>query len=78
MLVALATLAALPTTQAARTEPRPIEAIPAEATRPAAEKASKLSRAGKAARESAYDKLSLNKLSYRETGPKEAGSRPKA
>ncbi len=62
MLVALATLAALPTTQAARTEPRPVEAIPVEATIPAAEKASKLSRAGKAARESAYDKLSLNKL----------------
>ena len=71
MLVALVTLAALPTTQAARTEPRPAEAVPA------AEKASKPSRADKAVRESAYDKLSLNKLAIERPPPKKPSPAPK-
>ena len=71
MLVALVTLAALPTTQAARTEPRPAEAVPA------AEKASKPSRADKAVRESAYDKLSLNKLAIERPAPKKPSPAPK-
>jgi sortase A len=71
MLVALVTLAVLPTTQAARTEPRPAETVPA------AEKASKPSRADKAARESAYDKLSLNKLAIERPAPKKPAPAPK-
>jgi sortase A len=77
MLVALVMLAALPTTQAARTESRPAEAVPARATVPAAEKASKPSRADKAARESAYDKLSLNKLTIERPAPKKPAPAPK-
>ena len=71
MLVALVTLAALPTTQAARTEPRPAEAGPT------AEKASKPSRTDQAARESAYDKLSLNKLAIERPAPKKPAPTPK-
>ena len=71
MLVALVTLAALPTAQAARTEPRPAEAVPA------AEKSSKPSRADKAARGSAYDKLSLNKLTIERPAPKKPAPVPK-
>jgi sortase A len=77
MLVALVTLAALPTTQAARTEPRPAEPVPARATVPAAEKASKPSRADKAARESAYTKLSLNKLAIERPASKKPAPAPK-
>ena len=77
MLVALVTLAALPTTQAARTEPRPAEALPERAAVPATEKASKSSRADKVARKSVYDKLSLNKLTIKRPPPKKPAPAPK-
>src|SRR5215210_2222380 len=77
MLVALVTLAALPTTQAATTEPRPAEALPERAAVPATEKASKSSRADKVARKSVYDKLSLNKLTIKRPAPKKPAPAPK-
>ena len=77
MLVALVTLAALPTTQAATTEPRPAEALPERAAVPATEKASKSSRADKVARKSVYDKLSLNKLTIKRPPPKKPAPAPK-
>ena len=77
MLVALVTLTALPTTQAATTELRPAEALPERAAVPATEKASKSSRADKVARKSVYDKLSLNKLTIKRPPPKKPASAPK-
>jgi sortase A len=77
MLIALVTLAALPTTQAATTEPRPAEALPERAAVPATEKASKSSRADKVARKSVYDKLSLNKLTIKRPPPKKPAPAPK-
>ena len=77
MLVALVTLAALPTTQAATTEPGPAEALPERAAVPATEKASKSSRADKVARKSVYDKLSLNKLTIKRPVPKKPAPAPK-
>ena len=77
MLVALVTLAALPTTQAATTEPRPAEALPERAAVPATEKASKSSRADKVARKSVHDKLSLNKLTIKRPPPKKPAPAPK-
>jgi sortase (surface protein transpeptidase) len=77
MLVALVTLAALPTTQAATTEPGPAEALPVRAAVPATEKASKSSRADKVARKSVYDKLSLNKLTIKRPAPKKPALAPK-
>jgi hypothetical protein len=70
MLVALVTLAALPTTQAATTEPRPAEALPERAAVPATEKASKSSRADKVARKSDDEKLALNTLTIKSPAPK--------
>jgi sortase A len=78
VLIALATLLILPVVQDARSEPRPTEAVPAQATDPAVEKAPGPStKASKVTRQSAYEKLALNKLNIEESVPKEPAPTPK-
>jgi sortase A len=70
VLVALGTLLILPVIQDARSEPRPTEAVPAKGTNPTLEKAPKPStKASKETRQSAYEKLALNKLDIEEPAP---------
>src|SRR3954453_107186 len=77
LLIALGTLLILPVIQDARSEPRPTEADPAQATEPAVEKAPKPStKASKETRQSAYEKLALNKLDIKEPVPKEPAPTP--
>jgi hypothetical protein len=77
LLIALATLLILPVIQDARSEPRPTDTDPAQATEPAVEAAPKPStKASKETRQSAYKKLALNKLDIKEPVPKEPAPTP--
>lgn len=77
LLIALGTLLILPVIQDARSESRPTEAVPAQATNPAVEKAPEPStKASKETRQSAYEKLALNKLDIEEPAPKEPAPTP--
>jgi hypothetical protein len=79
VLIALGTLLILPVDQDARSEPRPTETDPAQATEPAVEKTPKPStKASKETRQSAYEKLALNKLDIKEPGTQRTGSYPGA
>ena len=77
LVIALGTLLILPVNQDARSEPRPTEAVSAQATEPTVEKAPTPStKASKETRQSAYEKLALNKLDIKEPVPKEPAPTP--
>ena len=77
VLIALATLLILPVIQDARSEPRPTEVDPTQATDPAVEKAPGPSaKESKETSQSAYEKLALNKLDIEESVPKEPAPTP--
>ncbi len=76
-LIVLAILSVLLATQFTVTEARPVEAVPVKATDPVTEKAPKPSaKASKKTKESAYEKLALNKLVIERPTPNEPAPEP--
>lgn len=76
-LIVLAILSVLLATQFTVTEARPVEAVPVKATDPVTEEAPKPSaKASRKSKESAYEKLALNKLVIERPTPKEPAQEP--